>query len=146
VLGWDRYVGPAGRVIISSAPYPSSSSRPPATEYERSPPPNLDDHSLLVFGYDRDLLAGWCDHPSHPLVSSSGRGQVLIPWPNRLEDGSYEFDGRRYQPPLNEPEHRNAIHGLVRWSAWTATEREPHRVVMETHSLSTTRLSVLAGN
>jgi len=64
-------------------------------------------------------------------MSSSGRGQVLIPWPNRLEDGSYEFDGQRHQLSLNEPERRNAIHGLVRWSAWTATEREPHRAVME---------------
>jgi hypothetical protein len=24
-------------------------------------------------------------------MSSSGRGQVLIPWPKRLEGGSYEF-------------------------------------------------------
>ena len=39
-------------------------------------------------------------------MSSSGRGQVLIPWPNRLQDGSYEFDGRRHQLPLNEPERR----------------------------------------
>jgi len=64
-------------------------------------------------------------------MSSSGRGQVLIPWPNRLQDGSYEFDGRRHQLPLNEPEHRNAIHGLVRWAAWTTAEREPNRAVME---------------
>ena len=35
-------------------------------------------------------------------MCSSGRGQVLIPWPNRLEDGSYEFDGRRNQLPLSE--------------------------------------------
>jgi aldose 1-epimerase len=64
-------------------------------------------------------------------MSSSGRGQVLIPWPNRLQDGNYEFDGRRYQLPLNEPERRNAIHGLVRWATWTAAELEPHRAVME---------------
>src|SRR5262247_3669583 len=64
-------------------------------------------------------------------MSSSGRGQTLIPWPNRLQDGSYEFDGLHHQLPLNEPERRNAIHGLVRWAAWTATKREPHRVVME---------------
>ena len=64
-------------------------------------------------------------------MSSSGRGQVLIPWPNRLQDGRYEFDGRRHQLPLNEPEHRNAIHGLVRWATWTTAEREPHRAVME---------------
>ena len=75
----------------------------------------------------RELLDGY----GADEMSSSGRGQVLIPWPNRLEDGSYEFNGRRYQLPLNEPEHCNAIHGLVRWSTWTATEREPHRVVVE---------------
>ena len=61
----------------------------------------------------------------------SGRGQVLIPWPNRLQDGSYEFDGRSHQLPLTEPQNGNAIHGLVRWSTWTAAEREPHRVAME---------------
>ena len=56
----------------------------------------------LVDGYGADEM------------SSSGRGQVLIPWPNRLQDGSYEFDGRRHQLPLNEPQHHNASHGLVR--------------------------------
>jgi aldose 1-epimerase len=64
-------------------------------------------------------------------MSSSGRGQALIPWPNRLQDGSYEFDGRRHQLPLNEPERRNAMHGLVRWVAWTASVRKTHRVVLE---------------
>jgi aldose 1-epimerase len=73
----------------------------------------------LVDGYGADEM------------SSSGRGQVLIPWPNRLQDGSYEFDGRHHQLALNEPEHQNAIHGLVRWTAWTTSERDPHRVVME---------------
>jgi aldose 1-epimerase len=66
----------------------------------------------LVGGYDADEM------------SSSGRGQVLIPWPNRLEGGSYEFDGKHHQLPLNEPERRNAIHGLVRWAAWKVAERE----------------------
>ena len=75
----------------------------------------------------RDLVDGY----GADEMSSSGRGQTLIPWPNRLQDGSYEFDGRRYQLPLNEPERRNAIHGLVRWVAWTASAREPHRIVME---------------
>jgi len=73
----------------------------------------------LVDGYGADEM------------SSSGRGQVLIPWPNRIADGSYEFDGKRYQVPLNEPERSNAIHGLVRWAAWNVAEREADRVVME---------------
>jgi aldose 1-epimerase len=73
----------------------------------------------LVDGYGADEM------------SASGRGQVLIPWPNRLQDGNYEFDGRRYQLPLNEPERGNAIHGLVRWATWSAAAPEPHRAVME---------------
>ena len=64
-------------------------------------------------------------------LSTSGRGQVLLPWPNRLQDGSYEFDGRSHQLALTEPSARNAIHGLVRWSAWTVADRDPHRVVLE---------------
>jgi aldose 1-epimerase len=64
-------------------------------------------------------------------MCTSGRGQVLLPWPNRIEDGAYEFDGRPHQLALDEPERRTAIHGLVRWSAWSIREREPSRVVME---------------
>jgi aldose 1-epimerase len=67
--------------------------------------------------------------------STSGRGQVLIPWPNRIEDGSYEFEGQRHQLELTEPENGNAIHGLVRWEPWTVAERERNRVVMA-HELS----------
>ena len=54
-----------------------------------------------------------------------------IPWPNRIQDGSYEFEGHRHQLPLTEPTMGNAIHGLSRWEAWRAAEREPSRVVME---------------
>jgi aldose 1-epimerase len=59
---------------------------------------------------------------------------VLIPWPNRIRDGSYEFGGRRHQLALTEPSARNAIHGLVRWVGWTVAERDASRVVME-HTL-----------
>jgi aldose 1-epimerase len=62
---------------------------------------------------------------------TSGRGQVLVPWPNRIENGSYEFDGKHLQLPLTEPEHGNAIHGLVRGATWDAVVVEPDRVVME---------------
>jgi aldose 1-epimerase len=52
-------------------------------------------------------------------MSPGGRGQLLAPWPNRLADGSFEWDGQRLQTPLSEPENHNAIHGLVRWAAWS---------------------------
>jgi len=67
-------------------------------------------------------------------MSRSGRGQVLIPWPNRIQDGAYEFGGTQHQLPLNELEARNAIHGLVRWVSWTTAERQDDRVVLE-HTL-----------
>ena len=75
----------------------------------------------------RDVLDGYAVED----MCTSGRGQLLLPWPNRIEDGSYEFGGRRHRLPLTEPEHGNAIHGLVRWAPWTAVEHEPHRVVLE---------------
>jgi aldose 1-epimerase len=64
-------------------------------------------------------------------VCPSGRGQLLLPWPNRIEDGSYEFGGQTHQLPLDELERRNAIHGLVRWASWTVAEQEPSRAVFE---------------
>ncbi len=73
----------------------------------------------------RDVLDGYAEQR----MCDAGRGQVLAPWPNRLEDGSYEFDGRRHQLPLTEVPNRNAIHGLVRWSACTVdgARRRPRR-------------------
>ncbi len=76
---------------------------------------------------DREVLDGY----GLDEMCASGRGQVLMPWPNRVEDGSYEFDGRSHQLPLDEPANRNAIHGLVRWSDWRVAERGEDRVVME---------------
>jgi aldose 1-epimerase len=75
----------------------------------------------------RELLDGYGAEE----MCVSGRGQVLLPWPNRIEDGAYEFDGEPHQLPLDEPESGNAIHGLVRWSAWSVRERERSRVVLE---------------
>lgn len=75
----------------------------------------------------RDLLDGYRDDERCP----SGRGQLLLPWPNRIEDGTYEWDGRRHQLPLTEVESRNAIHGLTRWAAWTVSAAESGRAVLE---------------
>lgn len=78
----------------------------------------------------RNLLDGY----GADEMSSSGRGQVLIPWPNRIQDGRYSFDGQEHQLPLDDVEEQDAIHGLVRWGSWIAGHREENRVVME-HAL-----------
>lgn len=54
--------------------------------------------------------------------ASAGRGQLLLPWPNRIEDGRYTFDGQELQLPVTEVPRNNASHGLARWAAWTLEE------------------------
>jgi aldose 1-epimerase len=68
-------------------------------------------------GYD--VVAGY---PADQMCSGA-RGQVLVPWPNRIEDGNYEFEGSQQQLPLTEPGDGNASHGLVRWVNWRLTEQ-----------------------
>ena len=53
----------------------------------------------------------------------SGCGIVLVPWPNRVKDGSWELNGERQQLNLTEPDRDNAIHGLLRYSPYTLVER-----------------------
>src|SRR4051812_12397563 len=52
-------------------------------------------------------------------LSPASAGQVLAPWPNRIRDGRYEFEGVPYQLALTEPNRHNAIHGLVNWTRWS---------------------------
>jgi aldose 1-epimerase len=66
----------------------------------------------------RPVLAGFAEDE----MSSAGRGQLLMPWPNRIGDGAYTFDGRDLQLPLSEPARHNASHGLARWAAWRLDE------------------------
>jgi len=63
-------------------------------------------------------------------MCSAGRGQVLAPWPNRLGDGRYSIDGRTGRAGWDEPERRNAIHGLVRWLPWRLRSRAQNVVVL----------------
>jgi aldose 1-epimerase len=63
-------------------------------------------------------------------MAEAGRGQVLIPFPNRIQDGRYRFRGTSYDLPLDEPDLGNAIHGLVRWANWTPLRWRPSRLVM----------------
>jgi galactose mutarotase-like enzyme len=49
---------------------------------------------------------------------SAGRGQVLLPWPNRVADGAWRWEEKDQQLALTEVKKGNAIHGLVRWAGW----------------------------
>ncbi|MEV4757237.1 aldose 1-epimerase family protein [Micromonospora sp. NPDC049559] len=57
-------------------------------------------------------------------------GQVLAPWPNRIRDGRYAFQGRNLQLALTEPARQNAVHGLVNWMPWHLVEQADDEVTI----------------
>jgi aldose 1-epimerase len=63
-------------------------------------------------------------------MCSAFRGQLLLPWANRIGDGRYPFGGEEHQLPLDEPERGNAIHGLTRWASWAGELLSPRRLEM----------------
>ena len=63
---------------------------------------------------------------------TGGRGQLLVPWPNRVGGGRYRFDGTELQLPLTEVEKDNAIHGLLRWTLWEPIARTDASVMLGT--------------
>jgi aldose 1-epimerase len=57
-------------------------------------------------------------------------GIVLVPWPNRIEDGLWTLDGTQQQLDLTEVGKRNAIHGLLRYTAYRQLERTEGSVTL----------------
>ena len=57
-------------------------------------------------------------------------GIVLMPWPNRIEDALWQLDGAPQQLPITEPERNNALHGLLRYTAYRLVERDESSVTL----------------
>ena len=60
---------------------------------------------------------------------SGSQGRQLLPWPNRIRDGRYTFDGTEYQLPITEAPRHVAIHGLDRDAAWELVDHGDSKVV-----------------
>jgi aldose 1-epimerase len=43
---------------------------------------------------------------------------VLFPFPNRIRDGRFTWDGKSYELPCNDSTHKNAIHGFACRHPW----------------------------
>lgn len=74
----------------------------------------------------RPLLDGYAEDE----MASGGRGQPLLPWPNRLAGGRYVAGGTEQRLPVDEPATGSAIHGLTRWANWTVAEAAEARCAM----------------
>jgi aldose 1-epimerase len=65
-------------------------------------------------------------------------GQLLVPWPNRIDGGRYTIAGTEYQLDLSEPKAGNAIHGLGRWASWRAVRHDRDAVTLRQELLGRT--------
>ena len=74
----------------------------------------------------RPVLAGYQPDELPP----GADGQLLVPWPNRVDGGRYTVDGTEYQLDLSEPKAGNAIHGLGRWASWPVVRHDRHAVTL----------------
>lgn len=73
----------------------------------------------------RDLIL-----PFNP-ASSIGigyQGRTLAPWPNRISDARYAFDGGSYELPCNESATGTSLHGMVCWTPWKVQAASPESV------------------
>lgn len=107
-------------------------------------PPSGDQFEISAGGYRAVVTESGgalreLGHAGRPLLdgfgidemSAGGRGQLLMPWPNRIRDGRYDFAGASLQLGLTEPKRHNASHGLARWVAWSLEEHTPHSVSLQ---------------
>ena len=51
--------------------------------------------------------------PSELVENTHFKGAKLVPFPNRVRNGKYTFDGRSYKLPLDRTSEDHAIHGFV---------------------------------
>ncbi|WP_164996692.1 aldose-1-epimerase [Actinomyces minihominis] len=71
--------------------------------------------------------------PHDPAVEPLGySGKVLTPWPNRITDGTYRWEGETLSVPINETVTQSALHGLRCWDHWEVLSRTDDSVTFRT--------------
>ncbi|MBP8116943.1 MAG: hypothetical protein KAY09_04350 [Nitrospira sp.] len=78
-------------------------------------------------GHETDIVWGYAGG-AH---KKGGQGDVLIPFPGRVAEGRYSFNGQPQQLERNDKEGPNAIHGFVRTLPWNTQQVDTNRVLFE---------------
>lgn len=69
----------------------------------------------------RDILFHMPDWEMNPVPTRSGH-PILFPFPGRLRDGRFTFDGKTYQLPLTDNTKLHSIHGFTPRNRWRVTD------------------------
>ena len=96
------------------------------------------DQTALVGGVAATLLS-WRVGGTELLLTHSPddvgegyQGKTILPWPNRIDHGTYTFGGTEYVVPINEPARDTALHGLLSFTEWQPVKHSHNRLVLET--------------
>eukprot|EP00118_Oscarella_pearsei_P004657 m.20221 g.20221 ORF g.20221 m.20221 type:complete len:359 (+) comp27991_c0_seq2:317-1393(+) len=75
----------------------------------------IEDINLLSpkSGHVRPVIWSHSRNATAVRENQSWRGEMLIPYANRISQGTYDFYGVTFHLPINEPDRGNAIHGLI---------------------------------
>ena len=80
--------------------------------------------SLTVDG--TEVLYTFAEHEA----PRGSMGRQLVPWPNRIRDGRYSFDGVDHQLPITEVPRNCALHGLGEGVGWRLVSHTADEVVL----------------
>ncbi len=67
---------------------------------------------LLDLILEGESILDGCQTPQELDVNRWGKSVALYPFPNRLKDGQYQWEGQAYQFPINDGGTGNALHGF----------------------------------
>lgn len=79
-------------------------------------------------GTERPIITGYTGAKN----KVGGQGDVLIPFPGRVAEGRYTFEGREHQMVKNDKEAPNAIHGFLRSVVWDTLDHSDDVVTFST--------------
>lgn len=105
-----------------------------AGKYEAHISPDLGGNVIYFYDHEqkREILVG--SHKEEEIKARpSCYGMPLLLPPNRIADGKFEYDGRSYQFPINEPARNNHLHGfflLAEYQVLSQKEEEDNKEVV----------------
>ncbi len=68
---------------------------------------------LLDLQFAGHPILDGCETPIELDLNNWGKSAILLPFPNRLNEGKYSWEGKEYQFDINDTQTNNAIHGFV---------------------------------